>query len=103
MRISLFIKKLIAKLFPKIIDEQQNPLVTPSSVNAEHTKKHLKNMDTESLLSKLKEIADDSTIYEISYGAMCYSPAYRKSTVLCACANPDYINSTFPNGTFMTH
>lgn len=47
---------------------------TPMSQN-EKKSEHVQNMDTESLLSKLKTIACDTTEYKISHGAMCYCPA----------------------------
>lgn len=46
-----------------------------------------KNLFTESLLSKLKDIAEDTTEYEIKRGAMCYCPAaYDKGTKPCKCS-----------------
>lgn len=46
---------------------------------ADDSSHKLKYLDTASLLSKLKNIAEDTTEYEIKRGAMCYSPAvYRK-------------------------
>lgn len=49
--------------------------VTPMSQNDKKSER-MQNMDTESLLSKLKTIANDATEYQISYGAMCYCPAH---------------------------
>ncbi|MDE5822501.1 MAG: hypothetical protein K2H63_08485 [Paramuribaculum sp.] len=44
----------------------------PNGVN------EIKGLDSTALLTKLREIADDSTEYQISHGAMCYCPAVIK-------------------------
>lgn len=44
-------------------------------------------MDTNTLLGKLRDIAQDPTEYQISHGAMCYSPAFiQRKYKSCKCS-----------------
>ena len=49
----------------------------PNGVN------EIKGLDSAALLTKLREIADDPTEYQISHGAMCYCPAVIERKSLC--------------------
>lgn len=53
----------------------------PNGVN------EIKGLDSAALLTKLREIADDPTEYQISHGAMCYCPAViERKYKTCKCS-----------------
>lgn len=58
-------------------------------------------MDTDTLLAKLKDIAEDPTDYKISYGAMCYSPIRTGKTYKsCKCSQCNRKIGNFETGAY---
>lgn len=65
-------------------DGNEGEDITPS---IDPDKPNNSDLDSKSLWEKLKEIADDSTEYEISHGAMCYCPAVsNEKEISCKCS-----------------
>jgi len=55
--------------------QDSNKCTKQENLSEQGATNETKNLDSIALLSRLKEIAKDPTEYQISRGAMCYSPA----------------------------